>query len=99
MNINLECPRCQMEDESVSHILFDCNASRGVWADSPFYSLCDLVRGLDFCSMLELAYDRLQLVMFEFIVVILWMLWFIHNKTVLGEEDPDFSPLLPLNFS
>lgn len=44
-------------------------------------------------------FDELNSDKFELFVVVLWMLWFVHNKVVLGEEEPDYNNITSLNFA
>lgn len=49
--------------------------------------------------MLKLAFDKLELQIFELSVVVHWMFWFIHNKVATGVEKPKSSSSLPFNFA
>lgn len=48
--------------------------------------------------MLQLAFDRLDIAQFGIFVVVLWMLWFVCNKELLGKDDQDSINFTSFNF-
>nr|XP_023915286.1 uncharacterized protein LOC112026812 [Quercus suber] len=79
------CPICKLVPKTILHALWECKAAQDVWAGC---SQRVLQKGLTVqSSMLQLTEDmwhKMPLDVFEFFLVLCWLLWHRRNRVVFG---------------
>lgn len=92
LDIHNSCSFCGRYGESCIHIFWDCKNFRRLWARSKFDSLWSPSNGADIFDILCRLKDLVSGDDFEFIVVLMWGVWFLRNGRVNGDprvlEDP-----------
>ncbi|XP_076914934.1 uncharacterized protein LOC143574104 [Bidens hawaiensis] len=87
------CPMCRLEDETVSHILFDCRFASEVWTKvllwsrlnlSDFGSLEDVLHWPNSRNISAVKKKRIR----GIFLVTIWALWKERNKVVFQDSDP-----------
>ncbi|XP_076894753.1 uncharacterized protein LOC143547145 [Bidens hawaiensis] len=87
------CPMCRLEDETVSHILFDCRFASEVWTKvwlwsrlnlSDFGSLEDVLHWPNSRNISAAKKKRIR----GIFMVTIWALWKERNKVVFQDSDP-----------
>ena len=87
------CPMCRLEDETVSHILFDCRFAFEVWTKvwlwsrlnhSDFGSLEDVIHWPNSRNISVVKKKRIR----GIFMVTIWALWKERNKVVFQDSDP-----------
>jgi hypothetical protein len=80
------CPICELESETVAHVLWACPAAKDVWIES-FKSLhkCSFTHAT-FADLVELLSHRLDTGQLQLFAVTARLIWMRRNKWVFEEE-------------
>lgn len=79
------CSSCDVEVETIGHVLMDCRGMREFWQQQPF-NLPGLERHTSMWSIYQLLKMRLQSDLFLVSLVICWKVWEVRNLETHGDS-------------
>ncbi|GLT80072.1 hypothetical protein SLA2020_515330 [Shorea laevis] len=89
VEVDLDCPMCGMEQESVFHCLVACAASRAVWMGCSLNLRISNFNGDNFASFLDYMLDLLQQDQLELLCVLCWKIWNSRNDALWNARLPN----------
>lgn len=94
MKVELQCPRCGIQDETANHILFTCELARQIWALSNFPSPQDGFHKdslfVNFSYLFQVSKNiRIPVEIRRCYPWILWLIWKNRNKFVFEAQEQD----------
>jgi hypothetical protein len=80
------CPVCELESETVAHVLWACPAAKDVWTESlKSIHKCSLMSG-NFGAIVDMLHDRLEEDQMQLFAVTARLLWLRRNRWVFNGE-------------
>ncbi|GLT73739.1 hypothetical protein SLA2020_455770 [Shorea laevis] len=80
VNVDSECPMCNLEDESVLHCLKSCQVAHAVWIGCPLSLRVSEIQADTFADCFNSISTLLQMEQLELFCVLCWKIWHARNE-------------------
>ncbi|GLU09838.1 hypothetical protein SLE2022_266770 [Rubroshorea leprosula] len=89
VDIDLECPMCGVERESVFHCFMTCSIARAVWLGCPLSLRVSELNEEDFASLFDSITNNLEKEQLELFCLLCWNLWNSRNDALWNNKGPN----------